>query len=192
MRERIEKLKDILFISEQHDSLKNLPEQLAAVLEAYDETSIHPAFRAEVFQLLSGCVAVSRAMLDPSIPVKPAVHESLSLIKALARVIGFLEDRPTNLGYAVFSAQAQELLPEFHPTKDSAERAVRTLRSVGATEGCRVVEASLVAGHVGRPSLPPQPTPTQTVESVEQAIREAAFPRILADPIDITPEKPSE
>lgn len=136
---------------DQKDSLSGLPDRIAAVIEAYDRIDVNEQKRQDIYQLITGSLALAEALAGDTYPAPVGVRWSTHLISILTRIINHLEDRPAVARLGLLCAETGELHSETYTTPHEANEALSALRRFGATRAFEVVPVTITSGHVVQP-----------------------------------------
>lgn len=146
-------LREAIGMSKASEELLHLPDRFAQIISLFDsETTLHPAFRRDVFKLLFGATDIAYSVLDSTFPADVAsvkISDQLALLSSLLR---FLQARPSTAGYTILLSSGQMI--GFFSTEGEAHRQLETYVGFGMALSARVVPAALTSNHISQPKLP--------------------------------------
>lgn len=153
-------LRDIIASSKTGEVLHYVPERLAAIIDKYDTIDIDPHFRNDIYNILQGSIELSEAMVDPTFPVEDASEQIAKQMEILARILRYLNQRPSRVGYSILIPHNQMLIGQFG-TQEAAEHHLEDLRNLGTaiSSNAIVVPVKIMSQHAVQPRPANLPTP---------------------------------
>lgn len=136
---------------DQKDSLENLPDRIAAILELYSRPGLNEAKQSDIFNLINGALSLAEALATDTYPGPVGVRWATYNIQILTRVINHLEDRPSISRFGLLCIETGELHSEVYGTPEEALASLNALRRFGVTRTFEIVPVTLTSGHVVQP-----------------------------------------
>lgn len=179
-REPMKMLRDIIHSSRSSDVLHSIPDRMAKVIEQYDNLDVDPNFRHDVHNILSCALEIAESLVDPTYSVESASEAIAEMMQTQARIMVFLQKRPTITGYSILLPDQRRMLGHFS-TEQEAQAQLSNLQIMGATAKGLVVPVRILSQHViqPRPQLPPprpEPAPPALDGPLPSAIRPSTSP----------------
>lgn len=158
---RVETLRTVVSRIKYSKTIDELPDSLARVLEAYDRAPLHANFRTDIQTILSGSVEVAEAMLDPAFDSNQAIATVSAQITTLSRVLNYLAQRPTRIGYSILSVSSGTLLGNYS-SEGEARQHLADLQSLGHAASNAIVVPVKITSQF---SIRPAPTDPNSLPS---------------------------
>lgn len=146
-KKRLGGLRELLSMARSSETLQAIPESLANVIARYDNLDIQPEFRQDIYNILTNSILLAESLVDDTISVEDANAAAADQLAIIARLIMYLQTRPTKTGFSILIPSSKSLVGQFN-TREEAEHQIEILRSMGSNADCRVVPikiSSLVA-----------------------------------------------
>lgn len=160
-------LRDVIASTRYSEQLANIPERLAVIFSSYDDPKLEPAFRQDIFQLLSSACAVAESLSDPTYPADRANAECGMILQVLSRLNEHLSKRAGLEGFAILFPSTGYIMSQFFKSETEAHQHLESLKSMGVSSQCVVIPAKIYSHHVIQPRhrrLPP-PIPATNGQS---------------------------
>lgn len=150
-------LREMINLGQSTETLQTLPDRFASIIERYEAIdTAEPAFRKDVYSILSGACDVAEAMVDTTFPVEEAGTSVAEMMQVLARVLLYIQSRPTAEGYSLLLPEKKELSGQYN-TQAEAENARLRLVSLGISHNCLVVPIRMISKHAIQPRVVAKP-----------------------------------
>lgn len=127
----LRKLQHVIDNLREPSDLRGLTDQLAYILEVYNATSTHPAYREDIHSIIRRAIDLARTLADDSYSACHAINEATRLIETVTRIIRKLEDRPEAYSYGIFYLDSGVLRKSTYTTKAEAEADADELATTG-------------------------------------------------------------
>lgn len=149
-------LRDLLSRSNGPEGLQGLPEKLEKVLKGVEDPELHPAFRADLFELLGGSVDLSLLLADRTYDARSAAALAARLHEVVARITLHLVNRPTNQAFGILFPRTGTLDEGIYSSEGEANSRLEALGRIGLREPGLVVPVTITSTRVAQPKAPPQ------------------------------------
>jgi hypothetical protein len=148
---RISKLRTALAGSRSAESLRDLPERLALIIERYDSLTVNPDYRADVFTVLDAAASLAESLMEDTYPAEYAMSRITQTMAVLPRVINHLMTRPQTSGFSILNPSNGTVFPQVHTTEQEANASLDALQGMGAAKNCIVVPVKVSSMHAIQP-----------------------------------------
>lgn len=170
----ISRLRTALTSSRSAESLRDLPDRLATIIQHFDHLTVHPDFRQDIFNVLDASTSMAEALMDETYPAEHAVAQVTGIMQTLPRLLDHLMKRPTMMGFSILNPSNGSIYPQVHSTEIEANASLEHLQKMGAARGCIVVPVRVNSMHAIQPldrRLPPPPVPAFDPERIPAGIK---------------------
>lgn len=121
----LRKLQHVIDNLREPSDLRGLTDQLAYILEVYNATSTHPAYREDIHRILLDSAKLARTLCDDSYSTSKAIIDATQLVRVIMSIIVKLEHRPEAHAYGVFNLDTGVLRRSTFNTRSEAEASAR-------------------------------------------------------------------
>lgn len=156
-KDKTASLASALRYSRAAEHLNSMPERFATVIQQYDAIDVEPAFRNDIYNVLSGAVEIAEAMVDPTFSAELAGEKIAIQMEIMARALRYLSSRPSAAGFAIMLPATGKIVGQYQ-TREEAENHLANLVNFGASSKCIVVPTKVLSQHAIQPRVQPRPT----------------------------------
>lgn len=170
----ISRLRSALTTSRSAESLRDLPERLATIIQHFDALTVHPDFRQDIFNVLDAATSMAESLMDETYPADHAVAQITGVMQVLPRLIDHLMKRPMMQGFSILNPSNGSIYPQVHSTEVEANASLEHLQKMGAARGCIVVPVKVNSMHAIQPldrRLPPPVVPAFDPDRIPPGIK---------------------
>src|SRR5262245_58725718 len=153
----LNRLRAAIALSRSSESLRDIPDRLARIIERFNSSSVNPEYRADIFQIIEAAISMSESMVDDTYDAQEAIAQISSVMTILPRVINHLTTRPTTTGFSIMNPATSSIYPQIYSTEGEAIKALDALQQMGAARHCIAVPVKVHSTHAIQPRQPRVP-----------------------------------